>query len=333
MRIISIVIPVYKVEQYLSRCVDSVLSQTFSAFETTLVDDGSPDICGMICDEYAMTDSHVFVIHKKNGGLSDARNAGIDWAINCSESKWITFIDSDDWIHSKYLEALFHAIIETSCKISICGYKETIDDEPNLEQVFLKPEIVDTETFFCKNNVNAVVAWGKLYKKDLFRTIRYPVGKLHEDEFTTYKLLFEHSQLSFISVPLYYYYQNNSSIIRSMWNPWRMALLEAIEESISFFYKKKHMQAYKFSLHKLALSSFVYYRNIVENAELSNMVEYLPRITRYLKSALISGKKYGLFPISEYIYLYETAFPKMMKLYWYGKAVKSKVKGDGRGKN
>ena len=199
--LISVIVPVYKVEKYIHRCVDSILAQTFTDFELILVDDGSPDNCGKICDEYAEKDNRIHVIHKENGGLSDARNAGIDWAFANSDSEWITFIDSDDWIHPKYLEALYNAVKETGCEISICGYEETTGDSPKVDDINLQAVIVSTEDFFCEHNVNAVVAWGKLYKKELFREIRYPVGKLHEDEFTTYKLLFQYENCAFVNQP------------------------------------------------------------------------------------------------------------------------------------
>ena len=106
MPLISVIVPVYKVEEYLSRCVDSILSQTFEDFELILIDDGSPDNCGKICDEYTKKDNRVHVIHQENGGLSSARNAGIDWAFENSDSEWLTFIDSDDWVHIQYLDLL-----------------------------------------------------------------------------------------------------------------------------------------------------------------------------------------------------------------------------------
>ena len=110
MPVISVIVPVYNVEKYLHRCVDSILAQTFTDFELILVDDGSPDNCGKICDEYAEKDSRIHVIHKVNGGLSDARNAGLDWAFANSNSEWVTFIDSDDWVDKYYLEYLYNSI-------------------------------------------------------------------------------------------------------------------------------------------------------------------------------------------------------------------------------
>ena len=104
---VSVIVPIYNVELYLSRCIDSILAQTFTDFELILVDDGSPDKCGEICDKYAAQDKRIHVIHKENGGLSDARNAGIEWTLNNTSCLWITFVDSDDWVHPEYLEILY----------------------------------------------------------------------------------------------------------------------------------------------------------------------------------------------------------------------------------
>ena len=117
MATVSIVVPVYKVEKYLKRCVDSILAQTFTDYELILVDDGSPDNCPEICDELAEKHSQIYVIHQKNGGLSAARNSGIEWALKNSESEWITFIDSDDWIHPQYLESMLNANLRNNTQV------------------------------------------------------------------------------------------------------------------------------------------------------------------------------------------------------------------------
>ena len=129
MPVISVIVPVYNVEKYLHRCVDSILAQTFTDFELILVDDGSPDNCGKICDEYAEKDSRIHVIHKVNGGLSDARNAGIDWAFANSNSEWVTFIDSDDWVDKYYLEYLYNSILTHKTKLAVCNYEKTYGEE------------------------------------------------------------------------------------------------------------------------------------------------------------------------------------------------------------
>ena len=119
MPLISVIVPIYKVKEYLNRCVDSILSQTFTSFELVLVDDGSPDECGEICDDYAIKDDRIIVIHQSNKGLSEARNTGIDWAMKNSDSEWLTFVDSDDWIHPDYLRLLYDSAIKTNADKSI----------------------------------------------------------------------------------------------------------------------------------------------------------------------------------------------------------------------
>lgn len=325
--LISIIVPVYKVEKYIHRCVDSILKQTFTDFELILVDDGSPDNCGAICDEYSRKDSRIHVIHKKNGGLSDARNAGIDCAFTNSDSEWITFIDSDDWIHPRYLEALYDALVETGCKISICGYKETTGEEPDVNEDNLNAAIADNEDFFCENNVNAVVAWGKLYKKDLLRDIRYPIGKLHEDEFTTYKLLFQYSNIAFIKQPLYFYFLNNNSITRSEWNPKRLDALEALNDQKCFFRENKLSKSYLFSLRENAWCIFRSY-NMLLQSKYSNNTYFIRLLRTSMKRILRECKQQKMFLFSDESskYFYEVAYPIEMKYYWYWITLKRKIK-------
>lgn len=234
---ISVIVPVYKVEPYLRRCVDSILGQTFADFELILVDDGSPDNCPVICDEYAMKDSRVHVIHQENGGLSAARNAGIDWAFINSDSRWFTFIDSDDWVHSRMLESLFTTSMEQRVAVSLCGYAETSGENIEIDQCKLHGTLWKPEEFYSEQTVAATIACGKLYKRDCFSQIRYPAGKLHEDEFTTYKILFAQPKIAVISAPLYCYYHNPNSITTSVWTPRRMEVMQAFDEQMSFFAK------------------------------------------------------------------------------------------------
>ena len=170
---ISVVVPVYMVEAYLRRCVDSVLAQTFSDFELILVDDGSPDNCGAICDEYAERDSRVRVIHQANGGLSAARNAGIDWAFAHSDSRWLTFIDSDDWILPRYLEVLFKAAIDNQAGVSICGLFQTYGESAEIpKDRAQEPQCFSPEDFWSRNISTATVACAKLYRKECFQSLQ-----------------------------------------------------------------------------------------------------------------------------------------------------------------
>lgn len=224
----TVIVPVYKVEAYLDRCVKSILDQTFEDFELILVDDGSPDGCGAMCDAWAEKDSRIKVIHKENGGLSDARNAGFAVA----EGEWITFIDSDDYVHPAMLEALYKAVMEHGVKVSACGFVKT-EGEPLEEIPEPAAKIWSAEDFYLQRNVNATVAWGKLYHRSV--VLPYPVGKLHEDEYVTYRILFGCGSVAVLDSAMYGYYHNPESIMGRSWNPRRLDALEAFEGQVAFF--------------------------------------------------------------------------------------------------
>lgn len=242
---ISVIVPVYKVEKYINRCVDSILAQTFTDFELILVDDGSPDNCGEICDEYAAKDSRIHVIHQKNGGLSAARNAGIDWAFANSDSEWLFFVDSDDWIHPKSLEVLMNGFVSTKQSIIIGGYEETEGATPFVNTMQLTPQIWDVKEYFDQYYINANVAWGKLYSMKLFRNLRFPVGRVHEDEFTTYKALFQCKTVAVIQQPLYAYYRNTAGITKSGWNISRLDAFLAFDKRAEYFKEHNDEEMYK----------------------------------------------------------------------------------------
>ncbi len=214
---ISVIVPVYKVEKYIERCVDSILAQSFADFELILVDDGSPDNCGKICDEYAEKDPRVHVIHKQNGGLSDARNAGIDRAFRYSDSEWLCFIDSDDWVAEDYLEKLYYACIENEADVCMCDFERVDEKGISVEKPHDFPDgtYLDKEDIFALlySNWRTVVAWNKLYRKKVFNNIRYDFGKIHEDEFIIHKVLKECNRACYISDVLYCYVIRRGSIM------------------------------------------------------------------------------------------------------------------------
>lgn len=318
---ISVIVPIYNVEKYLHRCVDSILAQTFSDFELILVDDGSPDNCGKICDEYAEKDSRIHVIHKENGGLSSARNAGIDWTFENSDSKWITFIDSDDWVHPKYLEFLYDAATKTGLGVSICDFERTTGEATKIFDSYEKNMVIGTEEFFCKKNVNAVIACAKLFKKEDFIDIRFPLGKLHEDEFTTYKILFKYDKIAFVDAPLYFYYVNQSSIMKSNWSPKRLAAFEAYNLQMNYFLENKYYEAYYFKE--------IQYANLLwHHIQLCQDTEYKETYEKVLKNKLryyLKKHRKNLFN-TQNLWFYEKFFPKRMKYYWYWQALKNKIK-------
>lgn len=239
--LISVVIPVYKVELYIHRCVNSILRQTYKNLEIILVDDGSPDRCGEICDEYEKLDERVKVIHKKNGGLSDARNAGIE----ISHGDYITFIDSDDWINDKYIEKLYQLLKKTNSDISVCNFIRTSTED--IKEVISEKEIYEYSNVdalrqltdkFC---IQMTTAWGKLYKMELFEEIRFPVKRIHEDEFTTYKLIYKANKVTFSTECLYYYWQRSDSIMGSGFNlKARFDYFEALDERL-LLYKQEQL--------------------------------------------------------------------------------------------
>lgn len=218
--LISIIIPVYKIEKFIDKCINSIISQTYQNLEIILVDDGSPDNCPNICDKYAKMDNRIKVIHKPNGGLSDARNAGID----ICKGDYIGFVDGDDYISENMYEHLLEHCIKYNADIAICGIYAIDEDYNNLS--IYNPMIYNQITLsniqalrhlFLTFDVNFEVAWNKLYKRDLFfnkDNIRYPYGKLHEDTYTTYKLLYYANNIAVFNEPLYYYVQRNGSIMK-----------------------------------------------------------------------------------------------------------------------
>jgi len=298
MSTISVIVPVYNVEPYLHRCIDSILSQTYTDFELVLVDDGSPDNCGTICDECAAKDSRIHVIHQANGGLSAARNVGIDWSFANSNSSWIYFADSDDWIHPKSLEVLLNGAEQTGMSVVVGGFGYTGGESPAVDETALAAKVWKTEDYFCKHNVNAVVAWGKLYRKESFCTIRYPVGKTREDEFTTYKVLFESEKVAVIDQPLYAYFQNPNGIVGGEWKPIRLDVIEALEERADYFQKRGNEKMYRTSLVYLIGTHLLEARNL-KKADNPYQAEYLPLIRKSMKEKVAQYRKE--LTISEYI--------------------------------
>ncbi len=232
---ISVIVAVYKMPEFLPRCIDGILNQTFRDLELILVDDGSPDHCGVICDDYAARDSRVHVIHKENAGVCAARNTGLDWVYANSDSQWIFFHDNDDWIHPQTLERLLAAAREVDTGISICGYAQTAGEDPEISQEQLQVQIWKARDFYLQQFVNATVCWGKLYRRDVFEGKRYPEGKYIEDEFLTYRLLFSQPRLAVIPAPLYAYYFNSAGISKKAWVPKRLDAWEAYEQQIAYF--------------------------------------------------------------------------------------------------
>ena len=232
--LISIIVPVYKVEQYLDRCVESIINQTYKNLEIILVDDGSPDNCPAMCDEWACKDARIKVVHKQNGGLSDARNAGMDIA----KGEYIAFVDSDDYVRSDMYELLYNNMQENESDISACGVEMVREDETSIATL-------TTLGSYVLNNEEAMIAiikedvlkqpvWYKLYKSKCIQNNYFPVGKYHEDIFWSYLAIAKAKKVSVFDAPCYYYTQRGESIMGQNYSSARLDALEAAEIRCAF---------------------------------------------------------------------------------------------------
>jgi len=257
---IKVIIPVYKSEEYLQRCIESVLNQTEKNLFVVLVDDGSPDRCGEICDDYARHNNNIYVIHQDNKGISAARNAGIELKTNC---EYIAFVDSDDWIHPRYFEALLKALETTGCSLSICGHIKTSKVIENNAENEIYTTVLSPEDCYCNTTISSTPAWGKLYHESLFQNIRFPEGKLYEEYRTTWKILFNLQQVAVVTNKLYFYFYNDNGISHSTWTPKRMEIFSALEEKISFFTSRKLEKALRRSIYKYIKTSEKYISAVI----------------------------------------------------------------------
>ncbi len=219
--LISIIVPIYNVEKYLVKCIDSIISQNYTNIEIILVNDGSSDDSGIICDEYARKDNRIRVIHKINSGISDARNVAIDKALG----EYYTFIDSDDYVDVEYISTLYKNLLDNHSDISIGGY-DTFYGKTDKKQSFDNiVKVYDNrgalENMLYQKNIYTS-AWGKLYNKRLFANIRYPSGKNCEDLGTTYKLIYAANKISTITNPIYHYYYRLNGLSKAQFNITRM---------------------------------------------------------------------------------------------------------------
>lgn len=245
--LISVIVPIYKVEPYLRQCLDSIVNQTYTNLEIILVDDGSPDGCPAICDEYAAKEDRIIVIHKENGGLSDARNAGLD----ICRGEYIYFVDSDDYIGSEAIQTLFdhlkdhpNAVIAIGYCTAVCNGENKIY---NKSWIFSTPKIIEASDFADRmlTEKSNHAAWQKLYRKKLFQNIRFQVGKKNEDTLLDLDLipLIESKNYQCIDVPTYSYYYRlrDESICRSKDDPFEWHIINNCETIIAKLNKRRYI--------------------------------------------------------------------------------------------
>lgn len=316
--LITIIVPIYNVEQYLRECIDSIVSQTYSNLDIILVDDGSLDKCPEICDEYKQKDNRIRVIHKNNGGLSDARNAGLDIATG----EYISFIDSDDVVSKRFIELLYKPFLHNeNIGVSLCKFKPFYGDKcgQSTEEKFF--ERIDLDLLLSQNSsLNTYLsmecnsACNKLYRRRLFNNVRYPKGKIYEDVFTTYKVLFNAGEIYRTASQLYFYRIRLGSIMGAKsFSLDYLNLVDAIHETIDWLKNNGYDQYVKYYYPALLMPEMYAWwglKNVARNKKLARgMLDKYRQDVRFAmptvffpKSKLFLFKLLGKMPFFYEIY-------------------------------
>lgn len=278
--LISVIVPVYKVEKYLDRCVLSIVNQTYKNLEIILVDDGSPDACPAMCDRWAEKDSRIKVVHKENGGVSDARNVGMSVA----RGEYIGFVDSDDYVSFDMYESLLCNLEENGSDISCCGIKMVWDDG--------KESIMTSDGEFVFDNLQALkslitedrlkqVVWNRLYKRETVAGVLFPTGKRHEDVFWNYKAISRANKVSGFEKVCYCYFQNDSGFMGGKYSSDRLYAIEAYEEIDDFV--DKYYPSLSAIVKAKLLGCCLYNSQLLLKSEIQNKGQLFKRIRETAK--------------------------------------------------
>lgn len=288
--LVSVVVPVYKVEKYLDECVESILRQTYKAFELILVDDGSPDRCPQMCDAYAAKDRRVKVIHKANGGLSDARNVGSQTA----QGEYITFVDSDDYVAENYLEYLVQLARTHDADISVGGRYSVTEEKQELpiatlrqpkEEVILSPKQAVEQ--MCYGKILGFSAWAKLYKKDIVLQNLFPKGKLFEDLDTVYKMADNANKVAIGTLKIYYCRQRLGSIRHSRISSKELYGLIAAENLIEYL-RNKYPDLVEAGRYRYVKKCIEYMPVIIASDDEEQLKSMAKNVRKYLSSVLFN---------------------------------------------
>ncbi len=294
---ISVVVPIYNVETYLKECIESIINQTYKNLEIILVDDGSTDNCGNICEEYALKDSRIKVIHKENGGLSSARNAGIDIATG----EYITFIDSDDYVSLDMIEWMYNSLKKYNAELISCILTKNADllGKGNREKIDVCSPKKALEYILKEKNI-VTSACAKLYRTDLFEGVRYPNGFIHEDFATTYKIFHKCTRIAYSEIPMYYYRYNPTSITKSKFSKNQLEYFKGAGE-LQEFIKEYYPSLKNAAISHSVRNSIAYMRRI--SAAGFNDKETIQFLTRNIRKNIfiylfstykLTSKLYGL---------------------------------------
>lgn len=312
MPLISVIVPVYKCEEYLESCVDSILNQTFTDFEIILVDDGSPDNCGKICDDLAQKHKKITVLHQKNQGQAAARNNGIKLA----HSEWIHFVDSDDLIHPQMLEILYGAVNETT-QISMCG----LFKGNNLSESFFSPISVCNFKKYTINEEELIliyhedyqcwIACAKLIKKDIIEKHLFTQGRIYEDNAVVFKWINEAKNVTITDKPLYFYRTNSHSTTNQDFSLKNLDLLWALEEQIAYYKKKKYKKVLSLICTRYAVHCADFYNKVTNELKLQNEASMLKK---KLKKHIKENKNYINLENWEFNLVYGVLYSKPIRV-------------------
>lgn len=300
---ISVIIPVYKCGDYLENCVNSILNQTFSDYEIILVDDGSPDNSGKLCDELAEKNHNIIVLHQENQGQAAARNNGVKIA----RGKWLHFVDCDDTLHPQMLEALYNAVSENNVKLAVCSAVQggKIPEDFNCEKEVKFNTIEATEDNIlnlCRNQKYYYwVVWGKLIHKSIYEKYPLTEGRIYEDNAVVCKWLYEAEKVALTDAELYFYYVNTQGTTKRAFTEKQLDVLWAFKEQIDFF----HSLGYKKMTEHLATYYFEISANMQYRAEKENAKELIPIIKAKEKEIKSLYAPYIKLDAEKLIYYYE----------------------------
>lgn len=288
--LISIIVPVYKVEKYIHKCIESILNQTYDKLEIILIDDGSPDSCPKICDDYALRDNRIKVIHQKNQGLSSARNKGIELA----KGEYIGFVDSDDYIEPSMFQDLYNTIVENNADISICNFyvinnksKEKTVKNGLKNKQYNKIEAL--KEILLDNEIQSY-AWNKLYKRELFENVKYPVGKKYEDIGTTFYLFEKSNRIQYIGKPGYNYLNREDSIVFNYNEQTIIDYIDIIIERYKYV-EKKFEELKKYNFYYLAKTLITAYNDVNSLLNINNKL--IVKVEELYKLVKEEFEKYG----------------------------------------
>lgn len=289
---VSVIVPIYNVEKYIVRCIDSIINQTYKNIEIILVDDGSPDKCGEICDEYLKKDSRIKSLHKENGGLSDARNYGMKYATG----DYTVFLDSDDWLKENMIETLVNISIENSADVVQSAFYYAYDKHMLLDERYYKegkePIVLNNKELMKELVINERVknfAWGKLYKTNLIKDIPFKKGVLFEDIFWAHKVMSKVNKYVIVHTPMCYYLQRADSIVAT-YTIRNLDILKGLKERHDFI-KDNYSELINESYKLILTTNLMHYNLLIVNRDKDKDGVNRKEIEKYIKDNYMKLKK------------------------------------------